>query len=141
MKFKINLTKKSLSDHFKYYVWVYVAAIVISTSFFNISTTMINNQAPPDQKLYSFVCGDAIAIDYFIDFHEEMTLAFPHLKVVACDNLAYNSMSTMAKEQKQKFLSLISISLINKISLTASSLSSRCFFFLILINFHQSIIL
>jgi len=108
MKFKIKFTKKSLADHFKYYAWIYVAAIVISTSFFNISTTMIRNQAPPDQKLYSFVCGDAIALDYFITFHAEMTQAFPHLKVVACDNLAYNSMSTMAKEQKEKFLSLIS---------------------------------
>ena len=108
MKFKIKLTKKSLSDHFKYYIWIYVIAIAISSTFFSMSITMINNQAPPDQKLYSFVCGDAISLDHFQKFHQEMANAFPDLKVVSCENLGYNSGGSMAGTQKEKFLSLIS---------------------------------
>lgn len=112
MKFKTKITKKSLTNHFKYYVWVYVVAMVLCTTFFGMSVTVINNQAPPESKLFTYICGEAISIDYLTAFYEELDGAmrekFPEMKVISCENLAYNSQSTLASTYKEKFLSLVS---------------------------------
>lgn len=112
MKFKTKITKKSLANHFKYYVWVYVVAMVLCGTFFSMSVTVINNQAPPENKLFTYICGDAISIDYFTAFYEEMYDAmldkFPEMKVVSCENLSYNATGSMSNSYKEKFLSLIS---------------------------------
>lgn len=112
MKLKTKITKKSLVNHFKYYVWIYVVAMVLSGTFFSMSVTAINNQAPSEQKLYTYICGDAISIDYFTAFYQEMYDAmlekFPELKVVSCENLSYNATGSMSSTYKDKFLSSIS---------------------------------
>ncbi|MBP3348726.1 MAG: hypothetical protein J6L92_08225 [Clostridia bacterium] len=108
MVFKARISKKTLADHFKYYVWVYVVALVLSVTFFNMSIDVINGQAPREEQLFSYVCGESISMQYFVIFHEEMTEAFPDMKYVVCENLAYNDGTTQASIYKNKFLSLVS---------------------------------
>ncbi len=112
MKLKIKLTKKSLANHFKYYIWVYVVAMVLSGTFFGMSITAANEQAPPENKLYSYICGDAISIDYFTafcqDMKNEITEIFPEMKVISCENLPYNTNGTMSNTYKEKFLTAVS---------------------------------
>ncbi len=107
MKLKIRLTKKSLANHFKYYVWIYAAMMVLATSLFSTTITIANNKSPADKQLHTFVCGEAIALDFFQAFYMEMENAFPEMKVVSCENLAFSSTSLMAGQYKDKFLSLI----------------------------------
>ncbi len=108
MGLKLRITGKSLKDHFRYYALAYILAIVFSATFFDTGITMINEKAAPEYKLASYICGDYINASYYYVFLEEMTKAFPDMKVVACENLAYNTNNTMASTYKQKFLSMIS---------------------------------
>ena len=105
---KLRLNKVKLKNHFRYYVWIYAAAMVIAGTLLNMAVTVVKNQSPPQEKLYSYICGDAISLSYFYTFLEEMTDAFPDMKVVSCENLSYNAGGSMAYQYKQKFLSLIS---------------------------------
>lgn len=108
MRLNLLLNKSKLQNHFRYFIWIYVVVLVVSGTLFNMALTVINNQSPPEYKLYSYVCGDIIASSYFYVFMEEMEEAFPEMRVVSCENLAYNSSISMAATHKQKFLSLIS---------------------------------
>ena len=108
MRLKLGLNKAKLKNHFRYFVWVYVVVVVIAGALLNMSVTIAKNQSPPECKLYSYICGDAISASYFYIFLDEMTQAFPDMEVVSCENLSYNASGTMSSQYKQKFLSLIS---------------------------------
>ncbi len=108
MYLKLGLNKAKLSNHFRYFVWVYVCVAVGASLLLNMAVTIKKNQAAPDQKLYSFICGDSLASTYFHYFLEDMTEAFPDMKLVSCENLSYNAQGVMSNEYRTKFLTYIS---------------------------------
>lgn len=99
----IKITKDSIKNHFRYFVWIYVVVILVTGTIFGSIVTMIKNQSPPDQKLITYICGDFIGSSYFYVFLEEMEHDFSDLKVVDCENLAYNAGTINATAHKQKF--------------------------------------
>ncbi len=108
MYLKIKLNKLKLSNHFRYFVWIYVCVAIAAGTLLNIAVTISKNQAAPHEKLYSFICGDTLQATYFHIFLEEMTEAFPDMKLVSLENLAYNEQGMMATEYKKKFFTYTS---------------------------------
>ncbi len=107
MALKFRFSKESIKDHFRYYIWIYVAVIVVTGVVFDLITTSIVNQSSEDKKLYACICGDTLAFREYYGFMEDISEAVPGMSIISCENLTYNE-GTMAQTYKQKFYALFS---------------------------------
>ena len=57
---KIKISKASLKDHFRYYIWAYVGVVLITGMLLNLVVTAINSQAPPDKTLLC-MCAERLS--------------------------------------------------------------------------------
>lgn len=108
MGLKIRLTRKTLKNHFRYYVWAYVVVLLAAGTIFNTVITSIKNQTPASERVFTVICGDFIPDARLQLFWEDIEKAFPDVKLISVENLPFNIVSAMSSTYKQKFLSYIS---------------------------------
>ena len=103
---KIKISKASLKDHFRYYIWAYVGVVLITGMLLNLVVTAINSQAPPDKTLSLYVCGEAVKASSYYQFRTDLEEAFSDMELINTDNMTYKG-ANASSAYKQKFAALI----------------------------------